>query len=403
MPPEHVLVLALAASVAMGACSSSKTPGAPAGGADSGASDGVPSPGLPQVQNRGGAVLAAPHARVVTFAGDPNAARVEALVAGLGRAAHWKTALAEYGVGALVADAPVRLTDAAPTALDSAGVQRLLAQQLDGAHALGAPDPSTVYVLVFPASTALTSSLGAGCQEFGGYHAELTVSALRVPYAVLPTCDHYLGLTGTDALVANVAHELVEAASDPFTITSPAFGALDDLHAAWGIAWGAYEIADLCAQNGDVFYTPTDFSFVLPRSWSNAAAKAGHDPCVPAAAGPYFVTLAPADDTFDVTIDGTKQSARGIAVPLGQSRTVPLALWADRAVDPWSIAFVDESSWKGGAPRLTFAIDRTSAKVGDVVSLTIHAVARGTYGVAPFLIQSSGSGRVTTTVGLVGE
>ncbi len=355
------------------------------------------------MENRGGAVLAAPRARVVTFAGDPNVARVEALVAGLGATAHWKAVTAEYGVGALAAGAPVRLAEAAPAAIDSAGVQALLAQKLEAARELGAPDASTIYVVVFPAATTVTSSLGTGCKEFGGYHSELGATTVHVPYAVVPTCERYLGLAGADALVANIAHELVEAATDPFTVTRPAFGAIDAAHAAWGIAWGAYEVADLCAQNADAFYRPPELPFVLPRSWSNAAALAGRDPCVPAAPGPYFVTLAPAKDTFKVTILGTTQDAQGLAVPLGQSRTVPLALYSDGAAGPWSITLVDESAWAGGTARLTFALDKSEGRAGDVVNLTVHRAARGPYGVEPFLVRSTANGRVVTTVGLVGE
>src|SRR4029079_5699049 len=51
------------------------------------------------------------------------------------------------------------------------------------------------------------------------------------------------------------------------------------------------EVADLCTR-GDSTATWHESGFVAQRSWSNAAAAAGQDPCVPGQHKPYFNAVA---------------------------------------------------------------------------------------------------------------
>jgi hypothetical protein len=242
------------------------------GGVAPGASDAGAVPPLPELRSLGGPVLVTPRAMLVTFMGDENAARLESLVAQIGASDHWHTVATEYGVGALTAASPVRMPDSAPAALDSAGVEAFLKQKLDGAHELGKADGGTIYVVVFPKTSAVTSTLGAACKDFGGYHTELEVGGVTVPYAVVVTCASFLGLAGADALEMSVAHELLEASTDPFTVSRPAWKAIDGAHAAWSLALDGNEPADMCARNPDFAYK-APFGFTVPRSWSNAAAR----------------------------------------------------------------------------------------------------------------------------------
>src|SRR5262249_39433476 len=151
--------------------------------------------------------------------------------------------------------------------------------------------------------------------------------------------------------------------TDPFTASRPAWQAIDGAHAGWSLAFDGSEPADMCARNPDMAYK-APFGFTVPRSWSNAAAKAGHDPCVPAAGGPYFVTVPAAPDTLSVTLEGKAQDVAGIKLALGASRTIDLTLYADRPTGAWTIAAVDESSWRGGARQLSFQLDPTQGKAG---------------------------------------
>src|SRR5262249_49844758 len=147
----RALAVTLALAETVCACPSRSSSGgaAPDAGPRDAASSAVPSPGLPEVHDQGGPVLASPPGMGVTFAGDPNAARVEALASKIGATDHWRSVATEYGIGPLTGLAPVHLTDAAPASIDSPGVQALLRQKLDGAHELGKPDAGVIYALVF--------------------------------------------------------------------------------------------------------------------------------------------------------------------------------------------------------------------------------------------------------------
>src|SRR4029079_4338211 len=82
-----------------------------------------------------------------------------------------------------------------------------------------------------------------------GYHRQATLSGVTVPIAVIPTCSTAAGdpsLMGADVLTPALAHELVEAATDPFPDSAPASKTTDPAHVMWAVAMNGGEIADLC-------------------------------------------------------------------------------------------------------------------------------------------------------------
>src|SRR6185369_15916181 len=115
--------------------------------------------------------------------------------------------------------------------------------------------------------------------DLGGFHGEAVHGATKYAFAVLPQC-------GTDsgelaALEESSAHEIIEAASDPFPFTDPGWGILE-LSSPWAAAING-EVADLCQ-----FLAPIVIDgHSVPRSYTNTGVMNG-DPCVPAAAPPYF-------------------------------------------------------------------------------------------------------------------
>jgi hypothetical protein len=192
------------------------------------------------------------------------------------------------------------------------------------------------------------------------------------------------GPSALDAVTKSTSHELVEAATDPFYYTKPAFSSADVEHAAWTLATVG-EVADMCEfESKDGVRLG---SFLAQRSWSNAAAAAGHDPCVPALAEPFF-TAAPLM-LEDVTLDdGT--GTKGIKVPVGESRTVEIALDSDAATAAWRVDAKDSSAIFGGDKELELSLDRTTGVSGDVLHLTIKALRAGAYlGGSVFVIKST--------------
>lgn len=98
----------------------------------------------------------------------------------------------------------------------------------------------------------------------------------------------------------------------------------------------------------------------MVRSWSNLAAAAGHDPCVPApepATRPYF-NVAPSTDR--------------VSIGLGQSMTLDLNAFSDGPMPDWTVTAVDVSHANGGtANAATFTLDGSSANDGTRLHLTI--------------------------------
>ncbi len=369
-------------------------------------------PAPPQVQKQAGKVLATPTLVPIFFNNDTDpgvpVADMVAFFEGLGQTNYWRT-LEEYGVGPVAGVTPVMLAQAAPAAIDDTSTTSALKQLLAGfiANATGgtpASNGSTVYVLVFPSATTVTWFTGPSCTSFGGYHDELALpDGTHVPYAVVPRCPGAaIGLQNDLQLVTGVAsHELAEATTDPFVSSAPAWTLLDAPHMYFDEANSGAEIADLCENDGAAFLAFEDSSFTVQRIWSNSAAAAGHDPCVPAFAGETFFNSVPVlPDTTSFSYDGNNDTVDAVNIPVGMSAMIPIQLYSDGPTTAWTVTVSDYAcvtAVPGGA-LLTFTLAPGSAGAtcapvndpsdpcvtqsctgsnGDTVNLTIDVVAAG--------------------------
>ena len=102
-------------------------------------------------------------------------------------------------------------------------------------------------------------------------------------------------------------------------------------------------------------------SYAVVRIWSNLAAAAGHDPCVPApepATRPYF-NVAPSTDK--------------VSLGVGQSMTLNLNAFSDGPMPDWTVTAADVSRANGGsANAVTFTLDRSSVNDGTRLHLTVR-------------------------------
>jgi hypothetical protein len=250
-----------------------------------------PSP-LPQVDDRGGPVMAHPALVPIFFADDPDIDALTAFSQWI-VTSQWLAAVgAEYRVGSGSVLGVVRLAAPAPGAISDGGVLDLLFAGLaDGTiprPAAGDPG-SALYMVHFPAHTVVTVGSATSCVEFSGYHASARRGGVELAYAVLPSCPGFIADEPALAIRELVSsHELIEAATDPVPVNHPGFSIKDPIN-PW-LALGA-EVADLCTR-GDASATWAEAGFVAQRSWSNAAAAAGMDPCVPGQQTPYFTVAA---------------------------------------------------------------------------------------------------------------
>jgi hypothetical protein len=334
------------------------------------------------VTSYGGPTLTAPVLVPIFFSNDSDSTSpipaMTAFFQRLGATNYWK-ALSEYNIGPVASVVPVQLSQAAPASLidDPAGntLKPLLANLIaTGAGGLPAPTPQTLYVLVFPSTTSVVqggmTSGGNACSAFLGYHDELPLAAGgSVAYAVVLRCSaSQLGYaTDLDVMTSTASHEIIEAVTDPFPSSSPAYANLDAQHGLLLAANPGTELGDMCQVDPEADFSFQDMSFLVQRFWSNAAAAAGHDPCVPAYPGETYFTGVPVlPGTTSVSIFGTSMPSSSVAIPVGQSANVPVDFYSDGPTTPgtWMASVIDYQCFSGG-------------KSPDLLSITLSAGAGG--------------------------
>jgi hypothetical protein len=351
--------------------------------------DAAPPMATPAVRNLGGRILSSPRIVTVTFPGDDPAlvGRLQLFDDTITSTAWWTAVSAEYcaaggtpcvgpGVGGghvvLPAAAASEYTDSLKGG-DST-LRALLASSVAGG-VLPAPDAQTLYLLYPPAGTRVLLDGNASCapSSFTGYHDALELTpadggaSVEAAYAVVARCS-----STESAATTQASHEIVEAATDPSPENAPAYQITDT-------AWTAFgpEVADVCAAV-DTDLAATESGFAVQRSWSNASAAAGHDPCVPLPAGEVYFNVAPA------------QGSETIALAAGESATLALYPFADDASAQWQVSAVAAN----GSP-LAFQLAPATATPGAVVALTVTLQSKPALGVDQLYGVVSQSGTTT--------
>jgi hypothetical protein len=335
----------------------------------------------PQVESLGGPVLTAPKIVPIFFTGDGTTqAQVEQFLAMLPGSSYWHDTTSEYGVGDVAIQPTIVTTDTPPTT-DTA-LEAWIASNLDGTHAGWTFDPSAIYSVFLPSGVVLQTQFGKSCQAFGGYHSEIAGQLGRhIVYALLPRCQG-----GLSSLTSASSHEFIEAATDPLPFSNGAYQLIDDEHAIWNIIAPGAEVGDMCEFTASAFQ-PLLGSFEIQRTWSNASALAGHDPCVPLLAMP-FEGAAPIF-TDDITIPdgmGGTVTTKGVTVPTGMSKTIDVKVFSDAPTADYVIRALDANVVLGMQAELTFSLDKASAKNGDTLKLTITRTRAASMGASEFLV-----------------
>jgi hypothetical protein len=378
----------------------------------------APHPGVPQIAYLGGPVLNSPKLVPVFFADEDPMIQPKLVdfVNKIGGTMYFAAATAEYNVNPAKSLPPVVLTEKAPAQTDDSAIQSWLAAKLNANDpAWPAPDANTLYILHYPSTTGITQQTAMGlqvsCQNFGGYHNSTTLDAMHgtmdVAYAVIPQCAQFYPasapgtpqphFTGLDAITGPESHEIMEAVTDPYPMANPAYVQPDGFHLYWFLAAGGGENGDMCQTFPRAFLKLVELPYEIQRTWSNTAAQAGHDPCVPETPGEvYFNTVPVLKDSIKVAGLGTM---RGVHIPVGTSSVVELDLFSEADTGgPWNVSVLDLSQ----PSTLDFSLDRASGQNGEKLHLTITANAKTTQGFALFQIISSLGQTTTLYFGLVG-
>jgi hypothetical protein len=237
-------------------------------------------------ENNGGRLIATPSIVFLSYAGDPNAAAMASFLSWLPTSTYFASTLGEYGISAGTFAGSHMFGTTVPTsyALDQfmADVDAKIAN-----GQLGAATSSSVYALLAPAGLQISDGFGSiTCQDYVGFHM---LTPAGHPVAVVFTCP---GETFDDQTSA-MSHEVAEMVTDPGLGSSTAWDLL-----YMGVFGG--EIGDLCNNTNTV-----QDGHTVQRMFSNAAAAASQDPCVPADPTIGYLGVAPTDGTQPGAAAGT--------------------------------------------------------------------------------------------------
>jgi hypothetical protein len=362
----------------------------------------APHPAAPQLQNFGGSVMSKPHLVPVFFPNDADEAQLLAFTKAFPQSKFFAANTSEYGVGAGDAADAVDIATAPAAMIDDSEVQTWLSTQITSkAPGFDKVDANTLFVIYYPASTTITLQGEQSCQTFGGYHDSVNVAGQDVSYAVVPRCSDFGGPV-LDTTTGSASHEIMEASTDPVPQSqSPGYAQPDDAHAFWAFLLGGGEDGDMCAQFPDSFTKDAETGFVEQRSWSNKAAAAGHDPCVPAPASEvYFNSAVNLPDTLNL---GQGFTTKGVNLAVGESKTIEVDLFSDaKTSGPWTVSAMDESAFGGGASNLEFSWDRKTGVNGEKLHLTVTMKSKPQQGAAGFFVISKLNGQEHYWLGLAG-
>lgn len=396
-----------------GAATSSASSGAGTGGGGTGGGTGggpfVPGTHavLPQVVSLGGSVLKSPKVQAIIYASEPKAVDIDAFLQELTTTTYWSQTTAEYGVGPLTVLPTIKRKEAPPATLMDLDLQNDLFTNTSGATPTwGTADPSTIYLFILPPGTIIDAQ-GSCCTSFDGYHQEATAGTGSVAYGVVCSCGGMFdgpNITDVQQVTVAVSHELVEAATDPFVQNNPAFGQTDAADIVWTLGAGG-EVADMCEFNANAFVIPAGGKYMVQQSWSNAAAKADKDPCVPHPSNaPYFGATAVLPDMLHV--NGVTPKTKGVKLAVGMSATVDVQLFSDAPTKgPFKVTPLDFSQFSnGGSPHLELTLDKNMGNNGDTLKLTIKVlVADAMLGAEPFFLSSTLGQDESLWMGAVGN
>ena len=343
----------------------------------------------PQVMSFGGSVIATPVVEPIFFTGDSAMqANIEQFFTDLSTptsASVWAEMTSEYGVGALTVLPTIVSTDPPPTTDDD--LRAWLASNTDGTHpGWPTPSPNTIYAVFFPSGAKITDASGSSCTAFGAYHYQSFDDTII--YAAMPRCPPAWTQTILDELTSSTMHELVETVTDPLPISSPAFNGLTADYEIMYFYPGS-EVGDICVFNNPYVRDIGD-TFMVQRFWSNASAAAGHDPCVPRPALPYVNASMQLNDDVVITSDATTYPTKGISIPIGTSKVVPVTMYSDAPTVDWAVNAQAISTTSSAADHdLTFSWDRKTGNNGDVLMLTITRVKAGPIGGTEVMLRTS--------------
>jgi len=126
---------------------------------------------------------------------------------------------------------------------------------------------------------------------------------------------------------------------------------------------------------GDDEYRESDH--VVQRTWSNAAAKAGHDPCVPApppSQKPYF--------------NASPKNGDVVTLAVGKTTTIVVDAFSDGPLASWETGVQEVTQAIGGTNVLEISMMEQTLSNGQQGHISVTLKATPSQGAAAFWITS---------------
>jgi hypothetical protein len=234
------------------------------------------------------------------------------------------------------------------------------------------------------------------------------IDGVDVAYSVQLPCAFPPPTTALQVLGFTLSHELVEGVTDPRWERDSAWGTVDNAHQVWSYVTDG-EVADLC------FYTSTflwdnapGMTYTIQRMWSNAAARAGTDPCIGDPTTPYYQSVPDQPDDVVISLFGRRITTKGTKIAVGASGTITLRVAGTPGGGPFTVSVHDVASTLFGAqsPALTFVQPTGTYALGDTITVPVTVHAKDTYvGAEAFEVDThpTGGGPTTYFYGVVGQ
>ena len=326
----------------------------------------TPHTALPLVAPHDHVVLTKPELVTITFPGYAWTAKVQSFGEFLGGSSWLAAVGTEYGVGVTTQVAKVEWPAAAVAGTTDQQLRKLIGQGITSGMLPAPPTKGSqlVYTVYWPSDVVLDArAQGAGvlCQKAAfhasgelfasGYHDSFAApNGARVDYVVVGDCSNSI-----DTITRTASRELIGTFTDPFEVDNS--GWLLDVMSTdpWFLDVNSGEVGYLCENEKPV----TEAGWTLHRSWSNAAAKAGMQPCLPSPEGTayYNVSASPS---------GTVHAAAGTTV------VYTLTGWSSEPVPRWGLAMTKPEGSDFTLTELSPTFGAAKLGNGEVTTLTLH-------------------------------
>jgi hypothetical protein len=316
-------------------------------------------PPLPRLPMNQRAVLSPLNLVLILPTGDMEASALAGLPQDLLHGAWWTTVTASYGISVGSSSVLYGSAIASGTNMTWAQIQSYISTTLASNGAQASPG-NTLYLFFFSEGAHFIDASGT-------IHAD---AAHAAHFDAADDAYGYVSWGALDDVTWLASHEIVEAATDtplgsgyafPYDVHTPPWQ-----QSVWAFSEG-HENADMCER----LHWVVAGTYEYTRIWSNDAAAADSDPCVPARGSAYYNV-------------GAWQS--WVPVAAGQTASIDLVGWANGPVDDWPLtpnvvgdnaeefhaSIVSPTSktiaggtlptiHNGGTAKLTLAVDATAA------------------------------------------